>query len=60
MQIAKVAYKSHKNSVNNPYAMYQKEFKRFLPVRRHWKSVKNFENLWEKQSLLLRTPPDSL
>lgn len=24
--IAKVAYKSHKNSVNNPYAMYQKEF----------------------------------
>lgn len=26
LQIAKVAYKSHKNSVNNPYAMYQKEF----------------------------------
>jgi acetyl-CoA acetyltransferase len=26
MQIAKVAYKNHKNSVHNPYAMYQKEF----------------------------------
>ena len=26
LHIAKVAYKSHKNSVNNPYAMYQKEF----------------------------------
>jgi acetyl-CoA C-acetyltransferase len=26
LQIAKVAYKNHKNSVNNPYAMYQKEF----------------------------------
>jgi acetyl-CoA C-acetyltransferase len=26
MHIAKVAYKSHKNSVNNPYAMYRKEF----------------------------------
>ncbi len=25
-QIAKVAFKNHKNSVNNPYAMYQKEF----------------------------------
>jgi acetyl-CoA acetyltransferase len=25
-QIAKVAYKNHKNSVNNPYAMYQKAF----------------------------------
>jgi acetyl-CoA acetyltransferase len=25
-QIAKVAYKNHKNSVHNPYAMYQKEF----------------------------------
>ena len=24
--IAKVAYKSHKNSVHNPYSMYQKEF----------------------------------
>lgn len=26
LQIAKVAYKNHKNSVYNPYAMYQKEF----------------------------------
>ena len=26
MQIAKVAYKNHKNSVHNPYAMYRKEF----------------------------------
>lgn len=26
LHIAKVAYKNHKNSVNNPYAMYQKEF----------------------------------
>jgi acetyl-CoA acetyltransferase len=26
LHIAKVAYKSHKNSMNNPYAMYQKEF----------------------------------
>jgi acetyl-CoA C-acetyltransferase len=26
LQIAKVAYKNHKNSVNNPYAMYQKAF----------------------------------
>jgi len=26
MQIAKVAYKNHKNSVHNPYAMYQREF----------------------------------
>jgi len=26
LQIAKVAYKNHKNSVHNPYAMYQKEF----------------------------------
>jgi acetyl-CoA acetyltransferase len=26
MHIAKVAYKSHKNSVHNPYSMYQKEF----------------------------------
>jgi acetyl-CoA C-acetyltransferase len=26
VQIAKVAYKNHKNSVHNPYAMYQKEF----------------------------------
>ena len=26
MHIAKVAYKNHKNSVHNPYAMYQKEF----------------------------------
>lgn len=25
-QIAKVAHKNHKNSVNNPYSMYQKEF----------------------------------
>jgi acetyl-CoA acetyltransferase len=25
-QIAKVAYKNHKNSVDNPYSMYQKEF----------------------------------
>ncbi len=25
-QIGKVAYKNHKNSVHNPYAMYQKEF----------------------------------
>jgi len=25
-QIAKVAYKNHKNSVHNPHAMYQKEF----------------------------------
>lgn len=25
-QIAKVAWKNHKNSVNNPYAMYRKEF----------------------------------
>ncbi|MFC2032090.1 thiolase family protein [Chloroflexota bacterium] len=25
-QIAKIAYKNHKNSVYNPYAMYQKEF----------------------------------
>ena len=25
-QIAKVAYKNHKNSVHNPYALYQKEF----------------------------------
>ena len=24
--LAKVAYKNHKSSVNNPYAMYQKEF----------------------------------
>src|SRR4030042_6006734 len=26
LHIAKVAYKNHKNSVNNPYSMYQKEF----------------------------------
>lgn len=26
LQIAKVAYKNHKNSVRNPYAMYRKEF----------------------------------
>ena len=26
LQIAKVAYKNHKNSVHNPYAMYRKEF----------------------------------
>ena len=26
LQIAKVAYKNHKNSLHNPYAMYQKEF----------------------------------
>jgi acetyl-CoA acetyltransferase len=26
LQLAKVAYKNHKNSVNNPYAMYQKLF----------------------------------
>jgi acetyl-CoA acetyltransferase len=26
LQIAKVAYKNHKNSMHNPYAMYQKEF----------------------------------
>lgn len=26
LHIAKVAHKSHKNSVNNPYSMYQKEF----------------------------------
>jgi len=26
LHIAKVAYKNHKNSVHNPYAMYQKEF----------------------------------
>jgi len=26
MHIAKVAYKSHRNSVHNPYSMYQKEF----------------------------------
>jgi acetyl-CoA acetyltransferase len=26
MQIAKVAYKNHKNSVNNPYSMYKKKF----------------------------------
>jgi acetyl-CoA C-acetyltransferase len=26
LQIAKIAYKNHKNSVHNPYAMYQKEF----------------------------------
>lgn len=26
MHIAKVAHKNHKNSVHNPYAMYQKEF----------------------------------
>ncbi len=26
LQIAKVAHKNHKNSVHNPYAMYQKEF----------------------------------
>jgi len=26
LQIAKVAYKNHKNSVHNPYSMYQKEF----------------------------------
>jgi len=26
MQIAKVAYKNHRNSVHNPYAMYQKAF----------------------------------
>jgi acetyl-CoA acetyltransferase len=26
LQIAKVAYKNHKNSVHNPYAMYQKAF----------------------------------
>lgn len=26
LQIAKVAYKNHKSSVHNPYAMYQKEF----------------------------------
>src|SRR4030065_933183 len=26
LQIAKVAYKNHKNSVHNPYAMYQREF----------------------------------
>lgn len=25
-QIAKIAYKNHKNSVHNPYAMYRKEF----------------------------------
>ena len=26
LHLAKVAYKNHKNSVNNPYAMYQKEY----------------------------------
>lgn len=26
LQIAKVAYKNHKNSIHNPYAMYQKAF----------------------------------
>jgi acetyl-CoA C-acetyltransferase len=26
LHLAKVAYKNHKNSVHNPYAMYQKEF----------------------------------
>ncbi|MFC1970575.1 thiolase family protein [Chloroflexota bacterium] len=26
LQIAKVAFKNHKNSVDNPYSMYQKEF----------------------------------
>jgi acetyl-CoA C-acetyltransferase len=26
MDLAKVAYKNHKNSVNNPYSMYQKQF----------------------------------
>ncbi|MFH1032510.1 MAG: thiolase family protein [Chloroflexota bacterium] len=26
LHIAKVAFKNHKNSINNPYAMYQKEF----------------------------------
>ena len=26
LQIARVAYKNHRNSVHNPYAMYQKEF----------------------------------
>lgn len=26
LQLAKVAYKNHKNSVDNPYSMYQKEF----------------------------------
>ncbi len=26
LHIAKVAYKSHRNSVNNPYSMYRKEF----------------------------------
>ncbi|MFC1964373.1 thiolase family protein, partial [Chloroflexota bacterium] len=26
LHIAKIAYKNHKNSVNNPYSMYQKEF----------------------------------
>lgn len=26
LQIAKIAYKNHKNSLHNPYAMYQKEF----------------------------------
>ncbi|MFC1981457.1 thiolase family protein [Chloroflexota bacterium] len=26
LQIAKIAYKNHRNSVYNPYAMYQKEF----------------------------------
>jgi len=26
LQLAKIAYKNHKNSVHNPYAMYQKEF----------------------------------
>lgn len=26
LQIAKVAYKNHRNSVHNPYAMYRKEF----------------------------------
>jgi len=26
LQIAKVAYKNHKNSVHNPYSMYQKQF----------------------------------
>jgi len=27
LQLAKVAYKNHKNSVDNPYSMYQKEFR---------------------------------
>jgi acetyl-CoA acetyltransferase len=26
LQLAKIAYKNHKNSVNNPYSMYQKAF----------------------------------